>query len=424
MQQGTSFTNNLLWFMAALGLAFFVWLIAETQGDPIENESFTAIPIQYQPDAGLIVTTPSLRTATVNVRAQRSVMDLLTEQDITVRANLAGVGPGTQVVPLEAAVAESRRAVVDSKPAQVTVIIERELRQQKPVEETFIGQLPVGYLLDRESPTLSETQVLVTGVESKVQQVERLEAPINLNNRQQTFSEEIELIPVDAEGNRVTDVTVAQTVRVTVEITQNEEIEQVFVQPDIDRLSLPSDYVFLGIEDYNPKTISVTGDEQALQNLPNEVQTEPIDLSNATGTFTTSVGIVLPDGLSLVEPGQTVEVTVQIEPREDFRQINNVPVEVQGGSIDTTVNIVPSQVTVLVRGPQPVVRDLTAEDIQVVVDVQGLSAGNYDLEPIATVDIGQIDPAGISVLPNRIGVSIEQGADSTPEVNPDATEEN
>jgi hypothetical protein len=63
------------------------------------------------------------------------------------------------------------------------------------------------------------------------------------------------------------------------------------------------------------------------------------------------------------------------------------------------------------------VRQLTADNVRVVVDVQGLAAGSHDLQPITTINLGQIDAEDISVLPNRIGVSIED-ADSAAQTQP------
>jgi YbbR domain-containing protein len=207
-------------------------------------------------------------------------------------------------------------------------------------------------------------------------------------------------------------------VRVTVEVTSDEAIEQVLVSPSVDRLSLPSDYIFLGIEDFSPKTVSVTGDKDALDALPVEVETETIDLSQATGNFTAEVGVVLPEGVTLAEPEQKITVTLLVEAREDLKQLNDIPVEVRGGSVSTVVRVVPDEVTVLVRGPQPVLRELTEADVQVVVDVQGLAEGNHDLVPTVMVDNADIVPGDVSVLPNRIGVSIEDTQTNTPSVTP------
>lgn len=413
MQRPTTFTNNASWFMASLGLSFIVWLIATSQTDPFVQESFANIPVQVIQSPGMLVTNSASvrRSVTVNVRARQSVMNLLTNEDIVVRADLTDLPPGTQVVQLIATVSQARQAVADTKPSQLTFVLEQESREQKPVEVTILGDPSAGFIAGTR--TISESQVLVTGVTSQVQQVDRLEARIDLSDRRTTFSEEVELIAVDADGVRVADVTVAQPVRVTVEITQDDAVEVVFVTPDIDRSTLPSGYVFLGVIDYTPKVVSVTGSEAALAILPETLQTQQIDLSDFTTSAAVNVPIILPDNINLVDPGQLIEVQIGIEPRDGIRQINDVLVEVIGRSTETRVRIVPSEVTVLVRGPQPLVQVLTADDISVILDVQGLPPGDdYDIVPTtsvatATGNGAAIPSENISVLPASIAVAID-----------------
>lgn len=415
MQKRSQLLYNVMWFMASLGLALIVWLIATTQADPIITRSFTSVPVQLQPSTGLILTGVNRRTVTVNVRARQSVMDLLTGEDITVRANLNNLSPGTHVVQLEAVVSQSRQAIADTKPAQITVTLEQEQSEQKPVMVNILNSPPVGYI--RGTTTTSESQMLVTGVLSKVQQVVRLEAQLDLSQQRTTLSEEVDLVPVDANGNRVTDVTIAQPVRVTVEITQDEAVKQVFVTPNINRASLPEAYVFLGIIDYVPKTISVTGTQAALAILPDTLQTELIDLSTASGQTTFRVPVQLPEGIFLAEPGQAIDVTVGIEAREEIKQLDGIPVEITGQTSTTSVRVTPAEVTVLVRGPQPTVQQLTSANIRVVVEVQGLAPGEYEITPVASVNIGQIPAENISVLPGTIGVAVTDDT-LTPEVEP------
>lgn len=415
MQRPTAFTNNAAWFIASLGLAFIVWMIATSQTDPFVQESFSNIQVQVIQSPGMLITNTATlrRSVTVNVRARQSVMNLLTNEDIIVHADLTGLGPGPQVVQLVATVSQSRQATADTKPSQLTFVLERESREQKPVEINILGDPPAGFIAGTR--TTSETQVLVTGVASRVQQVDRLEAQVNLSDRRTTFSEEVELTPVDADGIRISDVTVAQPVRVTIEIAQDDAVEVVFVTPDIDRLSLPPGYIYQGVIDYNPKTISVTGSEASLVSLPDTLKTQQIDLSGFTTSATVNIDVILPEGISLVEPGQRIEVQIGIEPREEIRQINDVPVSVIGRNPDTRVRIVPSVVTVLVRGPQPLVQDLTAENVSVTVDVQGLDLGDdYDLVPETTITGPSLNGAvippediSISVLPVSIAVAIE-----------------
>jgi YbbR domain-containing protein len=420
MQRSTTFSGNAAWFMASLGLSFIVWVIATSQTDPFVQQSFGSIPVQVIQSPGMLITnTSSLRrTVTVNVRARQSVMDLLTNEDITVFADLTNLAPGTQVVQLVATVSETRQAVADPRPSQLTFVLERESREQKPVEVTIQGTLPAGFIA--ETPTTSEAQVLVTGVASRVQQVDRLEARVNLNDRRTTFSEEVELIPVDTEGMEIDDVTVAQPVRVTIEISQDDAVEVVFVNPNVNRSTLQEGYVFHGVEAWNPTTISVTGSDAALAALPEILDTQEIDLSSYTASATVNVPVILPEGITLVEPGQLIEVQLRIEPREQISTINNVPVEVVGRRPDTQVQIIPNQVTVQVSGPQPLVQELTAENISVAVDIQELAAdGDYDIVPTVTLNgtsaNGEAVPSeniAISVLPESIAVRIESLVDS------------
>lgn len=410
MTRSSPLLNNVMWFGVSLGLAFLVWLIATTQADPIATRTFSGIQVQLQPDPGMIITSVNRRTVTVNVRARQSVMDLLTSEDLTVRANLTGVGPGSNTVQLEAVVSQARQAIADTKPSQISVTLEQEQREQKPVEVRILNPPPVGYLTG--AITTGENQMLVTGVLSKVQQVERLEAQLDLSQQLATFSREVDLVPVDASGARVTDVTVAQPVRVTVTIAQDEAVQPVFVTPNIDRASLPEGYVFLGILDYNPKTVSVTGEEDALANLPDTLQTELIDLSDATGTFAPRVGVQLPEGVFLADPGQMIEVQIGIEAREEIKQLDHVPVEVVGRD-SSTVRVVPAEVTVLIRGPQPLVEQLTLNNVRVVVDVQGLAPGEYERIPTGSVNVGQLPSANISVLPGTVRVTISEDSTET-----------
>ncbi|MDL1899205.1 hypothetical protein FBR02_00365 [Anaerolineae bacterium CFX9] len=129
--------NNLIWFGISLVIAFFVWMTAMSQSDPIEQWRLPErIPIRVTPDEGLIITNASTLTSTASVqlRAQRSVRQLLAADDITVYADLSDLGPGTFTVPLSARVARDRRATVAGiSPSQITVTLEVQESRLVPV---------------------------------------------------------------------------------------------------------------------------------------------------------------------------------------------------------------------------------------------------------------------------------------------------
>lgn len=401
-----SIRGNVLWFIASLGLAFMVWLTATLQVDPVGVAVFNNVPIlMVENDAMILANRTTLRrTVSVTVRASESVRRLMTAEDITVRADISNLPAGTHTVPLE--VTTPRRATVDSSPSQITVVLEQKQARQKPVEIVIVGEPPTGYL--RGEPIPSVTQVIVFGTLAAVDRVESLRAVIDLRDRRSQFVEEVHLQPVSANGTNLTDVTLGQeSVTVTVDIRQREDVVDVSIRPVIDFDSVPAGYV-VRLNTYTPQTATVRGSPAALALLPDILDTETIDLTNRTASFTISVPIILPGTLNrdvTLLAGATVEVSIAVEARVVQAQFDDVPVSALGVGDGLTVRVIPSRVTVLVTGAQPLLDTLSDDDITVTVDVDGLAPGTYDLVPRASVT-GR--PDEVRVIPGTVGVIVEE----------------
>ncbi len=217
--------ENLMWFVGCLILAFFVWIIANSQLDPIEQYRLSElVPIRLTPDSGLIITNMDAVTknAQVIVRSPSSVRNLLVADDILVWADLAGLGPGMHTVELQWEVAPERRAhVVDISPRQVTVNLEEELSILVPVRANYVGALPFGYA-QQGDPTFDVNQVTVTGPASRVQQVAAARVDIRLNGQRTSIEDDVRPVAVDADGNLVQGVTLdTQVVRVKLTISES-----------------------------------------------------------------------------------------------------------------------------------------------------------------------------------------------------------
>ena len=218
--------ENLAWFLGCLLIAFIVWVVATIQLNPVEERRLPdAIPIRATPDDGLVITNEDefSGTARVLLRAQQSVWELLTGDDIIVWADLTGLGPGEHTVPLQAQVAQSRTAwIVDISPAQITVVLEELASKLVEVRPQLNGQLPAGYVMVGE-PVINETQVTVTGPASQVEAVAAVQVPINLSQRRGPLEDFARPVPVDADGNTVSDVSVdTQVIGVSVDIAPSD----------------------------------------------------------------------------------------------------------------------------------------------------------------------------------------------------------
>ncbi|MCA9905522.1 MAG: hypothetical protein KC547_16815, partial [Anaerolineae bacterium] len=286
--------SNIVWFAGSLALAFVVWLFAVSARDPIEERRLTErADIQFVFDnETMIMTSTSSETAIVRARGQRSNLSLVTVEDITVTANMSDLPPGTHQVLLTA---DSRRdhVSVDTVPRQVTVSLELRESRLVPITLDYAGELPAGFVMG--DPQVSALQTTVRGAASLVDRVEAASLQIALDNQRSPIVTNARLVPLDAEGNVVQNVTLEPaTVDVSISVSQRPDVREVSVQPNLIGVdALPEGYILTGLN-YEPRSVLVSGPVAVLESLPETFFTAPIELSNQTGDFEVSVPVILP----------------------------------------------------------------------------------------------------------------------------------
>jgi YbbR domain-containing protein len=398
--------ENLLWFAGSLALAFFVWVIAVSQSDPLE-ERLLSVPVHIMPDEGLLVTNDPRDTVTATVRGQRSVLNLITSDDVLVWANLEGLEAGSHIVPLQYEIISRRNArVVDVSPGQIPITLEMVAQRFVPVRAAVTTEPPPGYEFDSPTFDVPQNQVLVSGPQSKVDQVVAAEVEVDLRDRRNPTELDAALTAVDVDGNEVTDVTLEPLlVHVTVDIQRRNDVREVRVSPNILVDTLPSGYVLTSVS-YDPQEVLIGGSPEQMNDVPDTIPTAPIDLTAHTEDFEITVPVELPDENLLLVGDQRITVSIGVEPRTANRQFDGVPVEVIGLAENYSAQIAPDEVTVLVTGPQPLLETLAPGDITVTVDMSGLGEGNYQLEPQVTISRDDSLAVSASVLPAVIDAQI------------------
>lgn len=402
--------SNAIWFAGSLVLAFFVWVIATYQSDPIQQRRFPdRLPVQLVPDDGLLVTAPPAanRTATVVIRAPRSVLDLLTREEIEVWGELDGLPPGEHTVELQARLARSPATVLDISPRLMRVTLEELLLKQVPLKAEVTAEPPAGFTRDQPEFDISLNQVQASGPSSKVAKVIAAQIRLDLSQQRNPLEADVRLTPVDADGAAVDGVTVdPEVVRVRVNIRRRDDVREVSVRPQLVG-SLPEGYVLNSLS-YTPQVLLVSGAPSELAKLPDLLTTAPVNLTDRTSSFEALVPVLLPEAGLLLLSEQNIRVSVEISPLTASRQFNDIPVEVIGRSSQIEARLSPNRVTVLITGPQPIIERLKPEEIRVAVDLNGLAPGNHAVTPTVAVSQGRIAPENISVLPAEIDVEIVQ----------------
>lgn len=408
--------THAVWLLGSLLLAFFVWFIAIVQANPISQQQFLGITVQFELDEGLIITNEPRQTVRVVVRAQQSVLELLTDDDIVVTADLRGRGPGSYTVPLTATVA--RTANADTQPTQIFVEMDLIAAQQKPLEFN-VSNPPVGY--DVAETNFDVLQATVSGAAAEVQSVVVVRGEIDASDRRSGFDTDVQLRAFDIDGRRVQNVTIEpRTVRVAVGIVQRDDVQTVSVVPRLLINTLPSGYVPRDIS-YEPQTIIISGPEEHLRAIGDTVDSLPIDLSGRTRDFEIQVPLDLPyDDLLILSGDTTVTVRVGIVALTTALQVDHVNVEVVGQSPNVAISTInPETISVLLNGPINLIEGIEEDDLQVVLDLNGLGPGSHEIRPTILLTQGQgvIDA---SPLPPTVNIVLISTATPTaqPETSP------
>ncbi|HOD06182.1 MAG TPA: CdaR family protein [Anaerolineaceae bacterium] len=400
--------------LTAFLLALVLWIYAVTSTDPTESGTFgTPIPIEIiGQDPALIRMGELPTTLTLKLSAPRSIWGDLNNQPSLIRAivDLSGLEAGTHVLPVQVQIGARPAQIESYTPATVEITLENLMTRTLPVNLAIQGEPAVGY--QAETPALSNDSVTITGPEALVNQVDQVQAVLDVNLLQQSIVRTIPLKAVDATQSPVTGITLSPSeITVTQEITQRFGYRSVVVNVVVSG-QVAQGYRLTNISVFPPAVTVFSADPSIVDSLPGYVQTEALDLTNATDDLDMFLDLSLPDGLSVVGGQETVLVRVGIAAIESSAAYSNMTVEVVGLSSTLKAAIAPEQVTVIVAGPLPMLDQLTIDGIRVMVDVTGLTAGTYQLTPNVEIAIQNLRVE--SILPETVEVVISSALSPTP----------
>ena len=137
----------------------------------------------------------------------------------------------------------------------------------------------------------------------------------------------------------------------------------------------------------------------------------PLDLANVKDSFNTLVNLNIPLGITVLNQN-SVEVSVGVQPIEGNITMNNVPVSYSGLDAGLSATISPATVTIILSGPLATLNTISLQDIQVALDLTGLSSGSYQKPPVVTLKNTSITL--VSIVPESLGVVVNPGSTPTP----------
>lgn len=424
--------NNRDTLLLAFLLSVAVWVSAVIASDPNREDTIeggVALEIVGLDDS-LILNAAPPKSIDVDIRAPESLWLEIEQNPDLVQAFLdfTDVEKGEQIIPVEVTVGISPVEVVNVVPSSITVIIEEEITSEFIPTVNLIGEPAEGFEVQSETIEVNNNEpVVVTGPESRMRLVAGVEANISVLDSRDTISTVTNLSVIDESGRQISGVTLNPTqVDVTVPIVQSGGYRDVAVR--VETTGQPaSGYTVVNIE-VEPPTITVySADSNLVETMSGVVSTLPLDLTDVSGDVDIRLGLVLPEGVSMVGTEQSVQVKVGIAAIASSMTMS-VPIEALelGSGLQAELSL--ESVDVFLTGPAQVMETLTTEDIVIYILLSGLEPGTYLIEPGFDILIEGVEITSIN--PDRIEVIITESEDAgainpeetaTPELTPEGT---
>lgn len=302
--------NNKNWLRAAsLGIALLLWFYVVNQGDVTSVGKTNAVALQYHNvPVGLNVSGPER----VSVRTWGSSGP---DTEIQAYVDLTGYDKGVHQVPVK--LADVKGTLFTSvQPRQVQVTLEALSERVMPIKHEIRQGTQAGYSVNQT--LLSPDRCVIKGDAEAIARVVTVVAPIELGDVLDIAMLKPVLEAHDANGNTITQgiqiVPAAINLYVVVEKTQLNK--KVNVVPQFTGVITPG-YI-AGETVINPAQVNILGDQSKVENL-SEVVTKPIDISGRIDSFTQTVDLVQPEGISIVPARVNVLVKISSPPTGDIQ---------------------------------------------------------------------------------------------------------
>lgn len=416
----TWFRTAGLRLLLAAGLAFSLWVYVSFRENPNVTSQFQGVLVESESlGPGLVLVDrgglPVTARQIVNISAEgpETVIQSLRPSDIRAFADLTGFGAGEYQVPVTVSTARTgfARVSFSPDPAFLPFRIEQAITRTVPLTVEVLGSVPFSF--EQQAAQISinrqpRTTIEISGPENRVNLVDHVRATANINQLTANYSSPRPVEPVDAGGAIISGVAVLpSTVDVLIPIVSSVGIKRVPVVPQV--TGRPVSGQVVSNVSVTPEFVTLTGSSGPLDAVQS-IATEPLVITGKSGTFTQTVQLRPPSGVTLLE-NEPTSVVVEITTRAIAQPFSvTIPVEVVGTNPHgLLVNISPNIVQLKLSGTAEAISAINSTTIQGTVDLANLNAGTYELSPVFNL------PKGVALVePPRVTVSLRAPATAVP----------
>jgi len=345
---------------------------------------------------GYAILSSEIENVNVTVRGQRSALNTLNAEDITVTADMIDVAKGENEVELN--VLTPNNITLDGMSKRtLNLVIENRVVAEFESEIVFKNLSN-----EQEEPIIIEqakTMFEVSGAETLVETVSNLQIEVDakdIDDEMRTLK--VTAYPVSSNGTIIRNLTVTEpettvtvvncktkTVKLNVNVINNEDgIYQRTYKAS--------------------KTITIKGYDEYLEET-DSIGTEPINISYLTESQVLEIVPVLSENLYVADISEGLKLNVTVEKYIDKSfDLSNENILIKNLGEGLTYSTASQNFTARVRATDNVLSSLNQDSFTLTIDAAELKKGTYYLEVIPNVDG---DVYSVNVIPSKIKVEIK-----------------
>jgi len=409
--------KNIGTFLLALVLAIGVWAAAVNASDPNE-ELIYPVPITIEvvgQDTDLLITNSYSQQIELTLRAPRSIWTQLTTDESSIHAilDLSGLEAGEYSLEPQIQISIQPTRIISFSPPSIAITLEELIAHSFPIQLNLIGEPSIGY--QAGSHSLSIDEVTISGPKSLVERVAAVQTSFRLSEAREDISENLSLEAVDENNQVVRGVNLSpEETELLIPISQQGGYRDMAVKVVVTG-QVASLYRLTNISVFPPVLTLYSTDTQLVNDLPGVIETEALDINGINEDISTRLKLILPENI-LIIGDQSVLVEASVEAILGSLTISEKPLEIINLDPTLVAELSSLTVDVIVSGPLPVLETLNANDLRVIIDVEGLTAGSHQLPPRIEIlnDAIKVE----SILPESIEITLSEAPLVTPTAQP------
>lgn len=226
---------------------------------------------------------------------------------------------------------------------------------------------------------ISPEEVKIKGAESLVNKVSKLLISDKKEEVHEDIIENYEIIPVDDSNNEVIGVDLSEKVAmVEIKISKGKS-----VKVNVETINqLPSEVKLSSIES-NKEYVEILGPKEILDTI-DQLETEPLDLSNISTDTTVNLKIKIPGGVTISD-GE--EISVNINVIKMITKVFNIKYTISGENENIKVTPSSETINVKIKAFEDEMEKITSNNIKANLDISNLKTeGTFEELPTVTVE--------------------------------------